>query len=281
MFLEMVTFSPHMFAPLSLIFTWSLYIISSSPPPHPLFYSYPISSPLSSPLLISHLFILHLLPFHLLFSSLFIFPLLSYLLSCSVCFGSLDGSLGFHVSGRHVRTQTLEPHLATHILSFHILKTDGDLTFLICLPSFKIYRKHATLMIILNFFLLPSRIILTFRFAKTLRIFIIIKSGLRRIKVTAAQVLSFTGFWYASLIIYLIFNTVFAPSQVLDSISVAINGQATRSLSCTTDKPALQTVLYSWEGAFLGGSALLCYATKDVPDAINEAKVIALGESCN
>ena len=71
---------------------------------------------------------------------------------------------------------------------------------------------------------------------------------------------------------------VFAPPDVLETITVSITGQTTSSLSCTTDRPALNTVLYSFEGAFLFGSALLCYATKDVPDAINEAKVIALGE---
>ena len=195
-----------------------------------------------------------------------------------MCFGYLDRSLGLHVGSRHVRTWTFILQLTTYQFTFSNQFYTWPTWFLYLYWS-NSSLKRATLIIILKVFLLSSRIILISRFAKTLRIFIIIKSGLRRIKVTAAQVLSFTGFWYASLIIYLIFNTVFAPALVLDSISVAINGQATRSLSCTTSKPALQTVLYIWEGLFLGGSALLCYATKDVPDAINEAKVIALGES--
>lgn len=63
---------------------------------------------------------------------------------------------------------------------------------------------------------------------------------------------------------------------MLDTVSVAITGQATSQFTCSSQSPAMMTVLYAFEGAFLAGSGYLCYATKDVPDAINEAKVVAL-----
>jgi 7 transmembrane sweet-taste receptor of 3 GCPR len=116
------------------------------------------------------------------------------------------------------------------------------------------------------------------RFAKTLRIFIIIKSGLRRIKVTAAHVLSFTACWYAVWILYLLIYTVIAAPTVLNTARVSISGQVTSVQSCSVRYPALDTLLYVVEGMFLGASAMLCYATKDVPDAINESKVITFGK---
>lgn len=75
----MVTFSPHMFAPLSLIFTWSLYIISSSPPPHPLFFllSHLLPSIFSSPHLPSLYLTSPPLPSPFLFSLHLSSPLLS------------------------------------------------------------------------------------------------------------------------------------------------------------------------------------------------------------
>ena len=96
--------------------------------------------------------------------------------------------------------------------------------------------------------------------------------------MTAAHVLSFTAAWYLAWILYLGFYSAFALPIILDNVSVSITGQSTSSLSCSTDYPVLNVILYGFEGAFLIGSAILCYATKDVPDAINESKVIALGE---
>ena len=91
--------------------------------------------------------------------------------------------------------------------------------------------------------------------------------------------LSFTACWYVGWIVYLLLYTVIAPPTVSNTAKAAISGQVTTVLSCTNQYPALDTLLYVIEGMFLGGSAMLCYATKDVPDAINESKVIAFGKS--
>lgn len=96
--------------------------------------------------------------------------------------------------------------------------------------------------------------------------------------MTATHVLSFTAVWYIWWVVYLLFYTIFARSTIHDERVVSMTGLVTSTLSCTNSYPVLDTILYSFEGAFLFGSAMLCYATKDVPDAINEAKVIALGE---
>eukprot|EP00596_Hydrurales_sp_CCMP1899_P000319 CAMPEP_0119034848 /NCGR_PEP_ID=MMETSP1177-20130426/1866_1 /TAXON_ID=2985 /ORGANISM="Ochromonas sp, Strain CCMP1899" /LENGTH=916 /DNA_ID=CAMNT_0006992625 /DNA_START=611 /DNA_END=3364 /DNA_ORIENTATION=+ len=113
-------------------------------------------------------------------------------------------------------------------------------------------------------------------FAKTLRIFIIIKSGLRRIKITARNVLLFTACFYMGWILYLMFFSIFALPTILTQITTALNGQATVIRSCQAPVPGVAVALYVVEGIFLLASAVLCYVTRAVPDAINEAQVIAI-----
>jgi hypothetical protein len=113
-------------------------------------------------------------------------------------------------------------------------------------------------------------------FAKTLRVFIIIKSGLKRVKITATHVIMFTASFCAVWVLYLMFFSIFALPTIFTEVQTAINGQATIIQSCAAPVPQVAIALYVVEGIFLLGSAVLCYATKSVPDAINEAQVIAI-----
>ena len=115
-------------------------------------------------------------------------------------------------------------------------------------------------------------------FAKTLRIFILVKSGFRKRKVTATQVVSFTMIAYAFFVLYLILYTFLRPKRVTTTGSSSITGQVTLTSSCDNNAIGLDIALSTLEGVILLATIVLCYCTRDVPDAINEAYIIALGE---
>jgi hypothetical protein len=113
---------------------------------------------------------------------------------------------------------------------------------------------------------------------KTLRVHIIVNmSGLKRVKITTTQVVTATAAINGVMILYLVIITgVSAPYEVQDE-RTAITGQHTYAWKCAPPNPVFDYILYAFEGLFLIFAAKLCYSTKDVPDAINETKIIALG----
>ena len=115
-------------------------------------------------------------------------------------------------------------------------------------------------------------------FAKTLRIYILVKSGLRKRKVTVTQVLSVTITAYTFFVLYLILYTLLSKEHVERSDSISITGQITVMLSCNNSAIGFDIALSVLEGVILLATVALCYCTRDVPDAINEAYVIAPGE---
>ena len=116
-------------------------------------------------------------------------------------------------------------------------------------------------------------------FAKTLRIFVLVKAGLRKKKITATQVLGFTGSVYVFWIVYLLIYSVMAPPHIDHKTYVSITGQQTVETFCSSHTVGFDTTLYVIECLILLASAWLCYGTRDVPDAINEAQVIVFGKS--
>jgi hypothetical protein len=115
-------------------------------------------------------------------------------------------------------------------------------------------------------------------FAKTLRVHLVVNSGkLRRVKITTTHVLGFTLVLFAVMVGYMIILSGVDPQRVLVMTSEAITGQATHQYYCTTEHPSLDYALYAFEGLILALSAKLCYDTKDVPDAINEAHIVSGG----
>ena len=118
-------------------------------------------------------------------------------------------------------------------------------------------------------------------FAKTLRIYILVKSGLKKRKVTATQVVSVTMMAYVFWVSYLILYSFLRTKHVQTSESSSITGQVTLMSSCDNDAIGFDIALSTLEGAILISTIVLCYSTRDVPDAINEAYIIALGESIN
>ena len=115
-------------------------------------------------------------------------------------------------------------------------------------------------------------------FLKTLRIFIIVKAGMRRKKVSAAHILFIMGVLYLFWVVYLALYSAFAPPIVIVTLTTAITGQVTETRECRRGTNGVDVILISAESLILLLSAILCYLTRDVPDAINEAQVIAGGK---
>ena len=115
-------------------------------------------------------------------------------------------------------------------------------------------------------------------FLKTLRIYVIVKSGLRRRKITGRGILTISAVCYICWILYLTFYYNLYPPRVVARYSTAITGQLTTSYYCSRGNDAVEVALLAVECLVLLASAALCYFTRDIPDAINEARVIAFGK---
>jgi hypothetical protein len=113
-------------------------------------------------------------------------------------------------------------------------------------------------------------------FAKTLRVNMVVNSGkLKRVKITTRHVLIFTAILVFIQVVYMIISSTISPHIVDFTSTTAITGRVTFRHSCISREPAMDYVLYGYEALILLLSAKLCYDTRDVPDAINEAYIVA------
>ena len=112
-------------------------------------------------------------------------------------------------------------------------------------------------------------------FIKTWRVHRIInQKGLKRIKITELDVLVRMGVVMAFLVLYL--GVAHGVGRLQSSVaSSTVSNQTTRLLLCSWKYDAFDTTLYIIEAVILLMGARLCWATKDVPDAVNESKFIA------
>ncbi len=62
------------------------------------------------------------------------------------------------------------------------------------------------------------------------------------------------------------------------AIAVTVSNETTLDLMCSFMYPQFQTTLFAIEAVILLAGARLCWAVKDVPDAVNESKFIAIGK---
>jgi hypothetical protein len=115
-------------------------------------------------------------------------------------------------------------------------------------------------------------------FVKTLRVHLLVNAaGLKRMKISTAQVLGGTAAIVTLLLVYMGISTAISKPHAAMRMTTAITGQDTHIYFCQTDVGALDYVIYAFEAGILLFAAKLCYDTKDLPDAINETKVIAFG----
>jgi hypothetical protein len=115
-------------------------------------------------------------------------------------------------------------------------------------------------------------------FLKTWRIHKLVNNPtLKRIKITVYDILRMLFVMQLCVIIYLIILTMVGKPHRSDISSTSSN-QTTELVRCSFVNPNFHTALFAIEGVIVIIGARLCWAVKDVPDAINEAKYIAMGK---
>jgi hypothetical protein len=117
-------------------------------------------------------------------------------------------------------------------------------------------------------------------FIKSLRVHLLVNAGgMKRVKISTTQVILFTAGILGFFILYMMISTVVSVPHAAMRIRTAITGQDTHIYYCTADVIGMEYFLYAFEAVILLLTAKLCYDTKDLPDAINETKVMAFGTS--
>jgi 7 transmembrane sweet-taste receptor of 3 GCPR len=112
--------------------------------------------------------------------------------------------------------------------------------------------------------------------AKTLRVHLIVNAkAMKKVKITTPQVMGFTVILIAVMMILMTFIT---PLNKIDAAwfrREAITGQYTFVYYCKSRDSGVDWILYVYEIILLIVAAKLCYDTRNVPDAVNEAPAIA------
>ena len=113
--------------------------------------------------------------------------------------------------------------------------------------------------------------------SKTWRVHLVVNSAFKRVKITASVMIqmvvciSFMFCGYLSL-----FTMVGNPHKAYRSTYDTMQ-QETRYFFCACSQNAVATTLYVIEGAVLVQGVRLCWLTRNIPDAVNESKYIAMG----
>lgn len=112
-------------------------------------------------------------------------------------------------------------------------------------------------------------------FIKTWRVNKVLNSqSLKRVKISNNFVLAVMALVILALGVYLAVATGIGRPRVIYTV-VVTNNQAVVSMTCGLYYPQFETTLFVIEAVLLAWGARLCYATQNVPDAINESKFIA------
>jgi Receptor family ligand binding region/7 transmembrane sweet-taste receptor of 3 GCPR len=113
---------------------------------------------------------------------------------------------------------------------------------------------------------------------KTWRVHRVVNNkSLKRVKITGNAITGITCTVISCLCCYLLVTTVVGKPH-LSYLSSEVSNQMTRNAICSFTYPEFSTALYAIEALSLVYGARLCYATKNAPDAINEAYFIASGK---
>jgi len=113
---------------------------------------------------------------------------------------------------------------------------------------------------------------------KTWRVSMVVNSGMRRVKVTISNLNFLLGFGLLFLTLYLLVDTLVGKPH--RSYETSFDGQNTiRKVKCSSRFPQISMVLFILEGLLLFWGAKLCWSTKNVPDAVNDSKFIAMGNA--
>lgn len=112
--------------------------------------------------------------------------------------------------------------------------------------------------------------------AKTLRVHLIVNAkSMKKVKITTWQVVTFTAMLDAVLVVIMVFLTPLNRLSVHSYFTVEVNGRHTNFYACESNNWKLDFILYAYEMVLLLSAFKLCYDTRKVPDAVNEAPQIA------
>jgi hypothetical protein len=101
--------------------------------------------------------------------------------------------------------------------------------------------------------------------------------ALKRVRITTWDVLQIL-FVILTLVIIYLFILTFVGQPHQSSMTSTSSNQTTEKYHCTFDHVQLHTALFVVEAVVLLYGVKLCWATKDVPDAVNESKYVAFGK---
>jgi hypothetical protein len=107
---------------------------------------------------------------------------------------------------------------------------------------------------------------------------LVVNSGsLRRVKVTTTHVLMVTIALFSIMVVYMVIDSAINTQELGIYTTESITGQITNHFYCTDENASVDLPLYFFEAMIILLSAKLSYDTKNVPDAINEAALVASG----
>jgi hypothetical protein len=116
-------------------------------------------------------------------------------------------------------------------------------------------------------------------FVKGYRVHCIVNTKtLRRVKFTAGDAMKILSSIVGMTIIYLIFALAFGQPHLHHQTSVVSN-QETIEESCSMQNAQYQTALFAAEFVLLIVAFWVCWETRNVPDVVNESKLISTGEA--
>jgi hypothetical protein len=115
---------------------------------------------------------------------------------------------------------------------------------------------------------------------KTWRVHMIVNRGaLKRVKITTMQIVMMTLASVCVMAFYLVlYSAVGKPTMGYIEVEL-ITGNVLLKPTCQTEIVIFDYAVYVLEGIALAVASYLCYATKDIPDAVNESKYVAMGKS--
>ena len=112
---------------------------------------------------------------------------------------------------------------------------------------------------------------------KTWKVNVVVNSGLRRVRVTVQDLQKVLMVGIGLLCAYLLLDTfVGQPHRDYDQSSSG--KEITRLIKCTNKIQGVTQALFVIEFLLLVYGAQLCWATKNVPDAVNDSTYIAIGK---
>jgi len=112
---------------------------------------------------------------------------------------------------------------------------------------------------------------------KTWRVDVVTNSGFRKTKFTMATLRWYMGAGLLVFCLYLVIATVVGNPHQSYETSLSKHTEM-RAIKCVESVPAVTYFLFGVEALLLLWGARLCWNGKNVPDAINDSKYIAIGE---